>query len=408
MRRDVSASAPRKEVSVTGLKEASASVVPGLLALARQASAVAFALLGGCAPGVRKGRRLPQGAAGAVEVGAQRIEGATEMEIGQVDVEPVRGQDRSTASVPDSDALIDRETVASAGDGEQVDRDGETKAEGPQILTGDNDTDNGLGEALSDSDSDAGTQLEESKLPGAQKTSENDNFGVVPDEEVAEAEKTESDLPIPQVQTCDNVDAAPDSEPLLSPPSASSLIAADPFVNLTETTDIELPAPIIAPRVLEHPAGPHAKLRADLVRKVAAFTAARLTRCVAPVPAPLLMAALIASPPLRRTAFDDPFVDCPATPRAAPFVPAHPLALHYPSLQFRPDQQQSPTPQPRVGRPPLRQQTVFFKQVQPSTAHKLKRPSPELWAPHPAGKRSCAIVIKAPRDAEDKENRGVA
>ncbi|KAJ6525679.1 hypothetical protein B0H19DRAFT_1198370 [Mycena capillaripes] len=156
------------------------------------------------------------------------------------------------------------------------------------------------------------------------------------------------------------------------------------------------------PRTYRPPAprsssSPHAELRANLVRKVAAFTATRISR----VPS--------VSPPLRPTHLDDPFAEtCAATPRA-PFVPAHPAVLRYRGQQFRFDQEQSPTPQPRPGRPPLRQQTVFFKQVTP----RAETPPPEFWAPHPAGSRSCAILIKAPpvtstsRVAADKENQAI-
>ncbi|KAJ7510099.1 hypothetical protein B0H11DRAFT_1176317 [Mycena galericulata] len=142
---------------------------------------------------------------------------------------------------------------------------------------------------------------------------------------------------------------------------------------------------------------------------LARHAAARLSRAATTTASSPVLAAT-PPPPSRRPAapLDDPFAEttpAPATPRAQ-FVPAHPLRLHYPSLLLRADQQQSPTPQPRPGRLPLRQQTVFFKQPRVST---MPSPPPKYWAPHPAGARSCAIAIKAPLGASravagDKEN----
>ncbi|KAJ7709663.1 hypothetical protein B0H17DRAFT_1190844 [Mycena rosella] len=96
-----------------------------------------------------------------------------------------------------------------------------------------------------------------------------------------------------------------------------------------------------------------------------------------------------------------------------PFVPAHLLALRYPALpQPSPRLLPRPAAKPdaaaarrrRAATPPAAQ----AEQLQPRASTPTKQPA---WALYPVGKRSCAVVIKAPpgasRAAGDKENRAV-
>ncbi|KAJ7775116.1 hypothetical protein B0H16DRAFT_1509589 [Mycena metata] len=181
------------------------------------------------------------------------------------------------------------------------------------------------------------------------------------------------------------------------------------FVPSPTTKELRLLSPLESRRESPkpEPAPVRAQLRADIMRKVAAFTAARIARSpsVSP-PQATTPRPTFATPPRHATHFDsDPFADTPRASAPAHFVPAHAAALYFPSLlRVRPEQQQSPTPtHARTGRPPLRQQTVFFKPRETSTT------PPEYWAPHPAGSGSSAIVIKAPvgttpKHRVDKEN----
>ncbi|KAK7037932.1 hypothetical protein R3P38DRAFT_530638 [Favolaschia claudopus] len=152
---------------------------------------------------------------------------------------------------------------------------------------------------------------------------------------------------------------------------------------------------------------PRSQLRANLVSKVSAFTAARLSGSRRSSVSPPHYV-----PPSTPTAYtDDPFSHLSATTPPASFFPTHPARLCFPSLQLHLNHQQSPTPHQRAGRRPcLRQRTVFFAPVSPRAG----TPPPAFWTPHPAGTHSCAIPIKAPPSsfasragAKDKENQGL-
>ncbi|KAJ6630585.1 hypothetical protein B0H10DRAFT_835767 [Mycena sp. CBHHK59/15] len=198
--------------------------------------------------------------------------------------------------------------------------------------------------------------------------------------------------------------------------SAETRVEMEPEMTARKTMrDPERPAP----RPI-----PHANLRANLVRKVAAFTAARSSRCFsAPLPLPRWPFFLDTPPTVHAARFDDPFMETsPAALPASPhFVPAHPAALRFPSLQrFRPDQQQSPTPQPRMNRPPTLRLSQLSIPIPAPADDAFRAPSAnvgiavkpkafycpssprrtsalsEFWTPHPAGSQSCAIAIKAP------------
>ncbi|KAJ7219494.1 hypothetical protein GGX14DRAFT_560572 [Mycena pura] len=179
--------------------------------------------------------------------------------------------------------------------------------------------------------------------------------------------------------------------------------------------DADTSAPACKPHCHDHASPRHPELRADLVQRVKAFTAARLAGTHVPVSSPRRAAPT--RPPLDRAGLDDPFVT-PTQPRQrqhqshSPPVPN--LAFALARIRALRPAQQSPTPHQhaRKGRPVLRQQTVFFKQAQTPTGtspgtHTPAPPKPKFWAPHPAGSRSCAIAIKAPArwpPVEDKEN----
>ncbi|KAJ7444875.1 hypothetical protein FB451DRAFT_1433903 [Mycena latifolia] len=360
----------------------------GLLALARQAAAtVAVALLGGCAPGVR-----PRG--GACRGGWWRRTGAgAETVRVRVRVRVRRGGCRPIE-----------------GGGGQADGDEEL-----QIMGQDTE--------------DAPQSIEELGAVSTIKAGEEEQIQIEAHDgsDAEDAETQGADLPVvsvpPQIQACENdggaplaVGAAPEEpDPQPSPPSASSSIVPD----LTETTALDLPTEASASLVPEPPAAcppPHAQLRADLVRKITAFTAARVSRAALAPAHPPAAQSLPASPPPRRPVpapADDPFADSPHPTFPRP-LPAR-AAAHALAQRLLAAQQQSPTPHSRAGRPPLRQQTVFFNtsinagQVE-SPASKPRAP-PTFWAPA----RPCKVAIKAPpppsaskaRAARDKENRVV-
>lgn len=367
----------------------------GLLAFARQASVFAFTLLGGCAPGMRsKPKRVPR----ALLAGTPRQEVNAVMEASRDDSEGQRIQAQT-----DDGAKQNCEFIATTVD--------------PQI---NEFADAGAGEVdLGVGDAEMGPQIQArdinvvSSVPKQTDHAPPSSPAVVPDSPVTLTEKTTLYL-----QT--RVKSKP---VLITPPTGVGLGLLIPS---TSTNELRLLSPLesrcASPKPEFEPVHSHlppaarssdSELRADLVRKVAAFTAARLSGSRGPSASPPPRAALIRTPPLPSYSpayLDDPFSEtCAATPRA-PFVPTHPVRFGYPSLQFCPDQPQSPTPHPKTGCPPLRQRTVFFKQVSPRAG----TPPPQFWAPHPAGSRSCAITIKAPlptsmqrRVAGDKENRAV-
>ncbi|KAJ7156952.1 hypothetical protein C8R43DRAFT_1125513 [Mycena crocata] len=327
----------------------------GLLALARQASVFTFALLGGCAPGIRQRpkrvqRTLLEGPGG--EETLLQLEAGVGMELavqkaGKTDLE--------------SDGLV---------------RD-DAETNGPQI------------------------QPDTSSRPSPQAKSQNSLKSA---ERPVEVDDDLPEMVEPQIQLPNNEG----SSVLRLSQDALSLPAA--------TASVETPTEdqTIAPLDVGLPPDSRVQLRADLMRKISALTAARISRGPAaapPPPSPPHPAEVFATPPPRHTAyFDDPFADATSPVPRAQFVPAHPITLCYPSMQrFRADQQESPTPlvrQARQGRPPLLQQTVVY-QIQ---SHTAPRTPPKFWSPHPAGSRSCAIAIKAPPAtprAADKENRAV-
>ncbi|KAF7304990.1 hypothetical protein MKEN_01213700 [Mycena kentingensis (nom. inval.)] len=135
-------------------------------------------------------------------------------------------------------------------------------------------------------------------------------------------------------------------------------------------------------------------VRSDIVLRVKAFTAARRANpptATPPMVSPVMLDDPFASPTL--SSGPQHQSSNVATLQFLAMARAHVLSVR--------GTQHSPTPVPRPGvprrRPVLRQQTVFFNQpAKPTTP-------PKFWKPHPAGKRSCAIQIKAPKT--DKENR---
>ncbi|KAJ7272023.1 hypothetical protein B0H12DRAFT_1067080 [Mycena haematopus] len=326
----------------------------GLLALARQASAFAFTLLGGCAPGVRTKTKCASKAL-------------------------LAGSPPDTAKMLLEGESIETTTV----EGLEHPRDEEQ----PEVAVS---NDEGLqAQAMNDS----GIQLEELDIADAGtgwvnldiQPHENDHLVEDPDlTPTTKTEKPALNLQVPPIPS------------IVAPPIAIGLGLLIPSAS---TNELRLLSPLESryaspkPEFESVPAfsrcssgSPQAELRANLVSKVTAFTAARLSG-----------SRRSSSPPSRAASrpacLDDPFADL-STPTTLPssFVPAHPAHFCYPSLQFGPDQPQSPTPHPRPGRPSLRQRTVFFAQVSP----RANTPPPEFWSPHPAGSRSCAIKIKAP------------
>ncbi|KAJ7724482.1 hypothetical protein DFH07DRAFT_783292 [Mycena maculata] len=336
---------PRLNVARRGLEISTAQIGPGLLALARQASTF---LLGGCAPGVQHRRRVPR----ALVEGRCAIAGAVGEGVGIGIGKREEGEDVEAGSFTESEPNVEGRKTGL-----------EVSVEEPQV-------DNVLFDAETDLTADDNETKTQPQTQPQIQTQTHDPTARVEAEREPERAPPKADLPLHETEAvCANPPPPRDPEP---------------------------PAPT-------DPA--HAQIRAEVVHKFAAFTAARLARASLP-PTPLLLTTPPQHP--HRPMLDDPFAASPAAPRApVHFVPAHPLRLHYPSLHpLRTDQQQSPTPQPRPGRlrPPLRQQTVFFKQ--PSVLQPTGPKPPAYWAPHPAGKRSCAVPIKAPydRDVEDKEN----
>ncbi|KAJ7087806.1 hypothetical protein C8R44DRAFT_752079 [Mycena epipterygia] len=343
--------------------EASAS----LLALARQASAFAFTLLGGCAPGVRPHKRVPR----ALLAGQAGVDVEMGLQVG--------GMARTTSA----------RAIKAAED----------TSGGVHVVPADADWDGESNDAVS------GPQDQVPPVMEAQVEEQADTEPAGYDTEVEE----------PQIQTT-NAPADPEHAP---PPAADSLVV--PLEQPTAPRDVEHPAAgpdDLAQTTLDAPPRPHAQLRAALIRKVTAFTAARVARAAA---SPTTTAVTAPATPPR----DDPF--------SATFAPTnnpHSSSNHpHPTLAARTalrldvcaNADQSPTPQPRPGRPPLRQQTIFFavpashlgspsqsdsNKSSPQSDSKLSpqsnpgpTPPPTHWAPHPAGARSCAIPIRAPPPA---------
>ncbi|KAJ7063452.1 hypothetical protein C8F01DRAFT_78071 [Mycena amicta] len=200
-------------------------------------------------------------------------------------------------------------------------------------------------------------------------------------------------------------------------PTTASIVPDDPEVVRSEiqpTTAIGLG--IFVPsesanqlRLLDARRSPPAsasELRSDIVRRVKVFTTARMSRVPEASPSPTITTPTRHSPLVSSDILDDPFSSptqyTPCLPSRNPAT-LQVLALmrtHFFSIR---QTQNSPTPVARPGvrrRPALRQQTVFFDQ--PDSP--IKTP-PKFWKPHPAGKRSCAIPIKAAK--EHKENFAV-
>ncbi|KAJ7709664.1 hypothetical protein B0H17DRAFT_1324544 [Mycena rosella] len=410
---------PRGTHSEVSLNIGTGIVGIGLLALARQASAAAYALLGlgGCAPGVgvrggRAGaRRVPRGIVCAgEEIDSKQDDGA------EAPVQEIIGVPHCVH------AIVETKTTE-----ERVDLDLE-KLEVPDDCP-DAGTEAKLAtrEATSLTSSPPAPQIyahpcEEDGAPQAEyPASESEHVDSPPSASSNSAEEA-TGLEVPAEPAAPLIASHAAEDP--APPQERGHRDSPIELGKRTSTDLEAPVPLVAP---EHPAvcSPHvrAELRADLLRRINIFTAARISRGAPGLPLPRT-AAPISPPPPRPAPADDPFAAADAPPFAhrapAPFVPAHPLGLRFPSLQraSRPDQQQSPTPQPRApgGRPPLRQQTVFFKHNQAQAEQWQSRADtptkqPAFWAPHPAGKRSCAVVIKAPpgasRAAGNKENCAV-
>ncbi|KAJ6497074.1 hypothetical protein C8R47DRAFT_331707 [Mycena vitilis] len=360
----------------------------GLLALARGASAFAFSFLG-CAPGVRqKTKRVPR----ALLAGIPRIEVAAVTDSKaegqhQQNLAPTRptAEPECNIIVKTLEPLelleprIDAHEDEDAGTGE-TDLGVDVKLGEPQIQTCDDD----------DDATNRVSEVPEDAPPPAEPL-------IVTDPPMSLTKKT-------ALHIQSRANATPVGPPvgvglgiLVISPSTNERRLLSPL-ELRRTS----PKPEFEPARTQQPVAscssnsPHAELRASLVRQVTAFTAARISR-----------GSSLSPPSTPRTVhLDDPFAE-DVTPRAPPFVPPQPAALRCRGLQFRANQEQSPTPlHVKPARPPLRQQTVFYRQVTPPA----KQP-PGFWAPHPAGSRSCAILIKPPpatstsRQVGDKENQ---
>ncbi|KAJ6502304.1 hypothetical protein C8R45DRAFT_615237 [Mycena sanguinolenta] len=347
-----------------GIQAQAGALTIGLLGFARQASTFAFTLLGGCAPGVRpKTKHVPK----ALLVGSPRE--AVEMLPADESPETTgEGFERPTEQESKVLAVPNEQ-------GQQVHATDESGKQ-PEVLD----------------IADAGAEWANLRI----RPRDNDLlFEELDHSPAPQTEKPYLAIPIPPI----------------APPIAFGLGLLIPSAS---TNELRLLSPLesrcASPKPEFRPIPPlcrrssnpsQAELRANLVSKVAAFTAARLSgsrRTSTSLP------PHAASPSCLNDSFAQ--LNVPATSRVS-FVSAHPAHLYNPSLQFSPNQPQSPTPHPRPGRPCLRQRTVFFAQVSPRAG----TPPPEFWSPHPAGSRSCAIPIKAPPSLgkrpvpEDKENQ---
>ncbi|KAJ7047043.1 hypothetical protein C8F04DRAFT_1308768, partial [Mycena alexandri] len=418
-----------------------------LLGLARQASAFAFALLGGCAPGVRVKTSGKE----------KETEMRTEMPIREgmrTDVKLELGMEREESkwrallAGPGTEVGMAASETEVAVDVDAVKLEIEAEVEMEESVCSSNDLVGPFGQTHAQED-------EEQKRPASEvifEAADSPVEFVIADAATEAAEpvtiQVEVEVVEPDVEAREEeVLEEPEQTPSPSPDASQIEQSLEPEVERSSGPEVETkpveppeePTPIIVARHIPiglglfvpspttnelrllsplesrrespkpEPAPVRAQLRADIMRRVAAFTAARIARCpsVSP-PLGTTPTPTLATPPRHATHFDsDPFADTPRASGPAHFVPAHAAALHFPSLQrVRPEQQQSPTPtHARTGRPPLRQQTVFFKPRAASTT------PPKYWAPHPAGSRSSAIVVKAPvgttptrQVAADKEN----
>ncbi|KAF7323120.1 hypothetical protein HMN09_00092200 [Mycena chlorophos] len=148
------------------------------------------------------------------------------------------------------------------------------------------------------------------------------------------------------------------------------------------------------------------EFRAALVNRVRHFTTTRISRLSSPVVA-------VPAPPAPSPLDEDPF----SSPLYPTFTKSntrpnpetlHVLALARTQVLSVRGTQNSPTPalrhtnrgdRRRPAASGLRQHTVFF-QPQPQSPTQKQTP-PKFWQPHPAGKRSCAVPIKAPVGKEN-------
>ncbi|KAJ7172249.1 hypothetical protein C8R46DRAFT_1216103 [Mycena filopes] len=384
-----------------------------LLDLARQASAFAFALLGGCAPGVRVKKTSGKGK--EKEIGMKEGMGM-ELELG---MEKEETKWRALMAGMETPATAEVAEVKLELETREPVRPNEALEHSPERFHGQEDEQLKRPDLEETADSPIEAAVVDAPVRSPEPVIQVDVAAVEPevleriaadvqpDEDFSEPEQPPSPLPEP-AQIEEISDSAVEPQANVSPPPIGlGLLFPSPTTN-----ELRLLSPLESRRESPkpEPAPFRAKLRVDLVRRVAAFTAARLARdaSVSPPVGPASLIPMLATPPRPGMHFDsDPFADTPRASAAVSFVPAHPAALDFPSLQrVRPEQQQSPTPaHPRTGRPPLRQQTVFFKQRAASST------PPEYWTPHPAASRSSAIIIKAPagttpkrRVAADKEN----
>nr|GAT53327.1 predicted protein [Mycena chlorophos] len=155
----------------------------------------------------------------------------------------------------------------------------------------------------------------------------------------------------------------------------------------------------------ENAAAAAPEFRAALVNRVRHFTTTRMSRLSSPVVAP----------PAPSPLDEDPFSSPPYHTRPTSTKPGnrpnpetlHVLALARTQVLSIRGTQNSPTPALRHTsrgdrRSGLRQHTVFFQQPQPQPQSPTqKQTPPKFWQPHPAGKRSCAVPIKAPAGKEN-------
>jgi hypothetical protein len=379
-----------------GIEAQAGALTIGLLAFARQASAFAFTLVGGCAPGIRqKTKRVPR----ALLAGSPRAaeDAKLPLEGGITGIEATGTATRELAEV--FECLMCEEQLQV-----QVQNDSDPRADKttePQIeLQEEID--------LADTGRAAEFEFEKGELPVRLHHS-----SIVLEDPERTPQCAEPEKPALELQGKPTL-------PITAPPIA---IGLGLFIPSASSNELKLLSPLASryaspEREIESvhthrlyacvsSGSPQNELRANIVSKVAAFTAARLSGSRRPSASPTPRPAL----PPRPAYLDDPFAESFAATPPSSFVPTHPARLCYPSLQFSSNQQQSPTPSPRPGRSSLRQRTVYFTQVSPRAG----TPPPAFWSPHPAGSQSCAILIKVPPSVSpqrhalvDKENQPTA